>query len=135
MRIPWNALQKATVEALLADSTLSALVGSRVYDYLPETIEFPFVTIAEFESEGILDKAGLQSPTLTIEARSAERGKKEVNDCLDAIATALGSVRLSVDGFTVYTAGLLDSAGGDIERWDNGQLVHVGFVRIRWSIK
>lgn len=136
MRIPWNAIQTAVYGVLVADGDVGALVGDRIYDYLPAPpLTFPFITLGEFESETLEDKAGMQAPSLTIEARSIQKGKKEVNDILDAVCKALGGVRLSLSGFTVYSAGLVSSSGGDVEQWEDETVVNVGFVRIRWFIK
>jgi len=41
------SLQKAIVEALLADTTITAIVGDRVYEEVMENSEFPYIVLGD----------------------------------------------------------------------------------------
>lgn len=40
-------VQEAIVAAIKADATLAAIVGARVYDYVPQTTAYPYIWIAQ----------------------------------------------------------------------------------------
>ena len=43
-------LQKAVYDKLTGDSGLMGLVGNRVYEFVPQETQFPFISIEDFSS-------------------------------------------------------------------------------------
>ena len=92
-------LQKAIVTALVADTALTALVGSRIYDETPRAPAFPYVvlsqtTVADWSTS---TETGAEHQ-LTIDAWSRQGGKREAYAIADAIVAALDDVALTVSG-------------------------------------
>lgn len=135
MKLGWNLLQAKIYETLVADAGVSALVGTRVYDTLQDPpFAFPFVILGDWDSSASLDKPGAQEATITIEARSTQRGNKEVNSVLEAIVAALVKVRLTPGGGIGRTVGRYVDGASVVEQWDSGEIVQSGFVRLGYLV-
>ena len=95
------AVQAAVRAALVANATFTALVGTRVYDHVPELATFPYVTIGESTAIpfDVKDKTGMEQ-TLTLHCWSRYRGRKECKDVLSAIYGVLNRATLTVTGHT-----------------------------------
>lgn len=50
MSDPQEALQRALRRALVESGELSGLIGARVYDDVPASAQFPYITIGEIQS-------------------------------------------------------------------------------------
>ncbi|MBX5063440.1 MULTISPECIES: DUF3168 domain-containing protein [Rhizobium] len=90
MASPDLELQGSIVARLKADATLSALIGSRVYDQPPEGAIFPYFTIGE--AQFLRDDATCVSGGqvyLTMHAWSRAVGFPEVKRIADAVAESL----------------------------------------------
>lgn len=98
------ALQKALIVALKADATLSALVGTRVYDQPPKSALRPYVRIGGIEPRPIrTDGKAAANLTFGVEAHSRpiKSGRVEATKCAEAIVAALDEATLNVAGFEV----------------------------------
>lgn len=96
------AVQVGVRSALVGNNTFTALVGTRVYDHVPNQATFPYVTIGESTALPFDTKThtGLDQ-TLTIHAWSRDyRGRKNVEDILNASYGVLHRGTLSVSGHT-----------------------------------
>lgn len=83
-------LQAAIVPLLKADATLSALIGTRVYDQPPATPTFPYVTIGD--TQFLRDDATCISGGqiyLTLHGWSRAVGFQEVRRIADAVVEAV----------------------------------------------
>ena len=94
------ALQKAFFLKLAADGALAALLGGpRIYDDVPVRGEFPYVTFGQTTerdwSTGT-DNGGEHVVTLHVWSRAA--GRKEADEIMDAVRTALHDQVLSLTG-------------------------------------
>lgn len=90
-------LQGAMVPLLKADATLTALVGTRVYDQPPATPTFPYVTIgdAQFLRDDATCVRGGQI-YLTLHAWSRAVGFPEVRRISDAVVEAVHMAPLTL---------------------------------------
>lgn len=93
------ALQCAIYAALVADDTLAALVGTRLYDAPPRKSEFPYVVFAEDEETAwnTADNTGSEHG-ITIQAWSRAGGRKECKAIADALRGCLDDADLTLDG-------------------------------------
>lgn len=97
------AVQAAIKTSLLADATFTASVGTRVYDHVPDSPTFPFVTVGEstaipFDTK---DLTGMEQ-TVTLHVWSRYRGRKEVKDIMAAAYDVLNRGTLSVSGHVFH---------------------------------
>lgn len=102
MSDPSLALQAAIVGALKADSGLLALVGTRVYDEVPVSPAFPYVTLGPVQV--LPDKADCIDGVEIfpqIDAWSRTRGSPEAKRIGAAIVAALDDQDLTVSGSLV----------------------------------
>ena len=97
MASPELELQGAIVQRLKADATLTALVGGRIYDLVPETRVFPYVSIGPVDS--IYDDAecitGLEVAQ-QLDVWSRETGFPECKLIVDAVRVALHDAELDL---------------------------------------
>jgi len=91
-------LQKSIFNALDGDSTLQSLVTD-VYDFVPESTDFPYVKVGEETSidNGTKTLQGNEH-TLVIHTFSRYRGSKEVKEIMSRIYALLHESSLSVSG-------------------------------------
>lgn len=123
------ALQKAFYLKLTADAALNALLGGpRVYDDVPVRGEFPYVTFGQTSerdwSTGT-DIGGEHVVTLHVWSRAA--GRKEADEIIDAVRTALHDQALSLSGHRLVN---LRHEFSDARRDADGESYH-GITRYR----
>lgn len=100
MTSPSLELQGALYTALTQDAALSALVNGRVYDAVPQNVEFPYVelgpeTVVPFRPEGIA--AGQHDIQIDCWARGqGMAGVKAITAAVKAVLES-GAVTLSVN--------------------------------------
>lgn len=85
-----NELQKAIYDKLKASAALTAIVGQRVYDDVPQGSQFPYVVLGDdITSAWDTDcKAGF-SALITVHGFSRYQGRKEAKAIGDAVYAAL----------------------------------------------
>lgn len=95
------ALQKALVAALKADSGISGLVSTRVYDQPPQSAARPYIRIGNIAPRPLRTDCGSAANiTFGIEAHSRPRaGRVNATKCAEAIVAALDNADLTVSGF------------------------------------
>lgn len=94
------ALQTAVFAKLVADTgVLAALGGPRVYDHQAPRAEFPFVSFAQLTARdwSTATETGHEH-TLVLHAWSRSRGRKQADEILSAIETALHDQPLTLAG-------------------------------------
>ena len=93
-------LQKGVRAALVADSGVTALVATRVYDEPPQNVTYPFIRFGDLQprSADTDGKTGAEV-TFNIETYSQTTGRVEATQIVEAVRSALhrleGSVTLS----------------------------------------
>lgn len=94
-------IQKALYAVLSSDTDLGVLVGSRIYDDVPDNQNtFPFVTIGEDTlTQWDTDQKLGYEVSLVIHVWSRYRGRKETKEIQAAIYDALHNAPLSVTGY------------------------------------
>ena len=97
-------LQKGVRAALVANSTLTALVAARVYDEPPQNVTYPFVRFGDIQPRSMdTDGSTGADVTFNIEGYSQTTGRVEATQIAEAVRTALhrqeGSV--SLNGFNL----------------------------------
>lgn len=89
-----DILTKA-VERALADSNISSVVGTKVYNNVPKDTQPPYLRIQWGDVESVPDKSNLfASGTLTFDFWTEEDGDKQVLDMIDYITTAFDRIPL-----------------------------------------
>lgn len=85
------ALQKGVRAALVADATITGLVGSRVYDEPPQNVTFPYMRFGDIDPSAFdTDNTEGALVGVSIEAHSrAASGRVEVVQMAEAIREAL----------------------------------------------
>jgi hypothetical protein len=125
---PSLALQKAVVAALIADTSVGATVGDRIYDAPPRNADFPYVTIgqANISDWSTGTDAGAEHQ-LTLHAWSRERGKRQCYGIMDGLEAALHDRALTLDGHALVN---LRFEFAEARRDPDGITYH-GVVRFR----
>lgn len=123
------ALQKAFFLKLTADAALASLLGGpRIYDDVPARGEFPYVTFGQTTerdwSTGT-DDGGEHIVTLHVWSRAA--GRKEADEIMSAVRTALHDQVLSLTGHRLVN---LRHEFSDARRDTDGESYH-GITRYR----
>ncbi|MRG53994.1 DUF3168 domain-containing protein [Phyllobacterium sp. SYP-B3895] len=104
MTSPILELQGAIVARLKADATVSALIGQRIYDAVPATPTFPYVSFgpADEISDDVDCVTGFEI-TMQIDCWSRSSGFPEVKRISDAVRAALIGTDLTIaDNALVY---------------------------------
>jgi hypothetical protein len=99
------SLQKGLRAALVADSDLSALVSSRIYDEPPQNVAFPYVRFGDI-TPSAFDTDTTQGASVTISIESHSRspsGRVEAARMAEAIKSALHRQEafVTVEGHTL----------------------------------
>lgn len=102
MADPALELQRTMVARLKADAAVSAAVGVRVYDHVPQDVSFPYVSIGDIQ---ILDDAaecviGTEA-FVTIHVWSRSVGLVETRSIAAAVRGALHEAPLVLNGFSL----------------------------------
>ena len=103
------ALRRAVQARLAADAELTALVGGRIYDRVPDRARAPYVTHGEIETLPI-DGEGAAEHLFALEVWSRARGGTEVLRILDRLARALRDVPASLAGHRLVSLRPISSA-------------------------
>ena len=95
---PMWAIQVAVRNALLADTDITDVVTG-VYDHVPETAGFPYITVGEATetSDNTHNTFGHQT-TVTLHIWTRQRGHKQGLELLQSVKAALDRQPLTVDG-------------------------------------
>ena len=93
-------LQKGIRAALVANSGVTALVSTRVYDEPPQNVTYPFVRFGDIQPRSAdTDGSTGAEVTFNVETYSQKTGRVEATQIAEAIRTALhrseGSVTLA----------------------------------------
>ncbi len=123
------ALRAAIHDALVADTSLTALLGAaRIYDEPPATPTFPYVTLGEAR---VQDVSVIDGPTqehrLTLHVWSRQGGQREAHLIAGALLQALDDAPLTPSGFNLVN---LRFSVADIRREKDGRTYHA-LVRFR----
>jgi hypothetical protein len=96
------ALQQAVYAALLADSGVAALAGTRIFDDVPCDAAMPYVVIGEDQESdwSTATESGSQH-ILSIHVWSRAAGHKEAKLLCDGVRAALDGAALTVSGATL----------------------------------
>src|SRR5262249_7230122 len=83
-------LQQALFARLTADSELLALLGgTRVYDDVPQSADFPYLTFGQMAARDWSTASGLgEEHTVTLHVWSQAKSRAEVHEILSAVRTA-----------------------------------------------
>ena len=124
----WD-LQKAVYAALIADATLTMLLGGdSIHDAAPQTATFPYVVIDQMQvrdwSTGTEDGA---EHVLTIHVWSRHAGKAEAYEIADAVRSVLDTAFLTLDDHRLIN---LRHQYSELKRDEDGE-THHGVMRFR----
>lgn len=98
IRLPNNIVHKALISFLRNE------VKCRVYDFVPEKVEFPFVTLGNINAEDKSTKAeDMLHLTVQIHIWSTYRGRYEINCLAEKIINALSMVQLDLSEEDFYS--------------------------------
>lgn len=90
-------VQKAIFDILKADVTIAGLVGTRIFDTVPDKTDFPYINFEPFDSatEETKDQDG-QMHSFQIDVWSRYRGTIKAREIIAAIRDAVHRVPLSI---------------------------------------
>jgi hypothetical protein len=96
------SLQAAIFSALSADAALQSLIGSRLYDAVPQPATFPYAVIGD-DTESNWDTATEQGSEhiVSVDAWSQGGGHKESKTIADAVRAVLDGASLAPSGQTL----------------------------------
>ncbi|NDE91386.1 MAG: DUF3168 domain-containing protein [Alphaproteobacteria bacterium] len=124
------AVQEAVYGALMSSAVLQALIGSpaRVYDVVPPSSLFPYVTlgdvvIKQFDTK---DQTGFEQ-MLTLHVWSRYRGRKELKQITQTIYDVLHHAALTVTGANYVSCQFLAASTAQ----ENDGLTLHGILRYR----
>ena len=124
----WD-LQRAVYGALTGDATLVALLGGpHIYDDVPQTAAFPFVTIGRSELRDW--STGTEQGTehqLAVHVWSRVAGRREVHEILGVLADILHEASLSLTDHVLVN---LRQDFSEVRRDPDGKTYH-GIMRLR----
>lgn len=91
-------LQKAIIDALVADAAVGALVGDRIYDRMPQDGDYPCITFGPSQQlTADEEQIDLEDHSVQLDCWSRDHGrKKPVMDIMAAVKTALHDASLSL---------------------------------------
>lgn len=123
------ALQTALHAALLADTTLTALLGGdKVYDHVSRSRSYPYITFGQSTQRDWSTGTETGSEhAVTLHVWSQDGGRQEAGAILDAVRTALHDQPLAVNGHRLVN---LRVEASDIRRDPDGETFH-GTQRLR----
>lgn len=124
-----TALRAAIHDALVADGTLAALLGGpRVYDEVPQTAVFPYVTLGEARiADASTGSEQGYEHQLTLHAWSRQGGHREAHLIAGALLNVLDDAPLALDAHRLVN---LRFALADVRRESDGRTYHA-LVRFR----
>lgn len=93
-----SELQYVIMQALRSDKDVDAIVNGRIYDEIPDSVEFPYVSIGVMSSNSIdYDCIDIDEVTIQIDAWSRSLDSPEVRNLNDAIRRALTNNELTLE--------------------------------------
>lgn len=126
---PSLELQEAVITRLRADSDITGIVSSRIYDYVPEETLFPYIEYKENSSSNNDAQDDLSTEhILTINVWSRSEGAKETWQILKYIKDSLHNYTgLVLSGHIVVN---MRQTLQDLVREPDGQVYH-GIIQFR----
>lgn len=115
-------LQKGVRAALIADSGITDLVATRIYDEPPQNPTFPFIRFGQIEPQAMdTDGSTGADVVLTIQAFSRSTGRVEATQIAEAVREALHRQEetISLTGFNLIEM-ICESYYVDRENDDRG---------------
>jgi len=99
-----NSLQQAIHHRLVGSASMSALVGTGIYDIPPTDAKLPYVTIGDddIHQEDVTCKNAFRV-FFQVDGWSEYGGYKEVKDIAQAAYDALHEYPLAIDGYRVIS--------------------------------
>ncbi len=99
---PANEMQTAIYTALQAETALTSLVSTRIYDNVPQETVYPYVELGEatYQDMGSQTFLGMDG-TLTIHSWSQYAGRKQVMQIMEAIYDRLHQGSLTMTGHSL----------------------------------
>jgi len=110
------ALQQAVFAALSGDAALTALIGARIFDGVPETAALPYLVLGEASETAAADNA--ISHTLALHIWSRAGGTREVKQIAAAARSCLDGAALSLADHALID---LRFASADYSRQSDGK--------------
>lgn len=93
------AVQQAIVAKLKGAAALTAIVGQRIYDDVPQGTAYPYIVVDDMTSVPFDTQGGVGAQVgVNIYCWSQYRGRKEVRQMMDAIYAALNRQALTISG-------------------------------------
>jgi hypothetical protein len=122
------ALQKAMRTALLAHAPLTAMIGTKLFDAVPQGTAPPYVVFDRIETRdwSTKDSRGFEH-IVTLHVWSAREGKREAYEIIAALDEALDNQALTLDGHRLVS---LSSVFWTALRTPDGRHHH-GIMRLR----
>ena len=120
-------LQKGVRAALIADSDITNLVATRVYDEPPQSPTFPFIRFDQIEPQAMdTDGSTGADVVLTIQGFSRSTGRVEATQIAEAIRSALHrqDEAITLSGFNLIEM-ICESFYVDRENDDRGHVATV----------
>ena len=125
-------IARALQVVLTTDSDVQAVLGEepRLYDHLPDTPIFPYLTYGPMRSQDISgDEAELQTHILTLHVWSRYGGRAEVITITRAISKAVSERDFDLGDIHLVRKHILYS---DIMRAPDGRTLH-GLIRLSFT--
>ena len=92
------ALQKALIAHLKLDAAVTALLGDRIWDAVPDAPAHPHLLIGRSQSRSVAADGGGIEHALTLTVVSRFRGTEEAKAVLATVRVALNDAERSADG-------------------------------------
>lgn len=113
MSLDLFAVQDGLVTHLAGDATLTTYIGTppRLFDYIPDQSNFPFITLGAMDSENndAIDTRGM-THRVALHVWSKTRSSAEAKSILTALYNRLHHASFSVSGQTLTACTLQDIA-------------------------
>lgn len=91
-----STIQRLFLESLKGDASVSASVGGRIYDDVPQDTEYPYIVIGEdISTDESTDDGIRRISSLVVHIWSRYRGKKEVKEIQGLIELVLNRAELT----------------------------------------
>ncbi|MGE3831358.1 MAG: DUF3168 domain-containing protein [Parvibaculaceae bacterium] len=121
-------LQKAMRGALLAHEPLTAIIGTKIFDAVPQATAPPYVVFDRIETRdwSTKDRRGFEH-VVTLHVWSAHEGKAEAYEIIAQLDAALDNQALVLDGHHLVS---LSSVFWTALRTPDGRFHH-GILRLR----
>lgn len=121
-------LRIAILAALKASTTLSAALGTRMFDDVPEDPVFPYLTVSAMdESDWSTDTEEGSTVEIQIDVWSRAAGRAECETLLRAVRDAIVGTTLTITG---HAHVILTFTTGHVVRDSDGETWH-GLARFR----